>query len=298
METTTIANQDILKWETQLKEATDTKTQIDLLHKIAWRTHLDGTEKGRRFAEQAYDLSYSGEFEQNPYLPGILGSLRSLIALNTDAGSYDRALSQSLQALEILENIPHKESEMQNLELDILGVVSWTYRCLGDYVVAAEYAIKKQKLAQAMGHKQHEVGSLNILSVVYAESHDLEAALEIGQQVVQYCHETNRPQGESIALNNLAMTYLELGNGEQALEACQESLQLALRNGLEIVALTALSTMGEIYLGIKDFAKAEEYLRQALVLAQEKKAGADELQCLLNLGKVYLHQHSNGSALA
>ena len=298
METTATKNQDFLEWEAQLEKATDQHTRIDLLHKIAWAIHLNDTEKGSRFAEQARDLSASGEFEQNPYLPGIIGSLRTLIALNTDAGNYDLALSQSLQALEILESISDKASDISHLEMDILGVASWTYRCLGDYVVAAEYAMKKQKLSQAMGNKRHEASALNVLSVIYAESHDLAAALEMGQRVVQYCHEGNNVRGESIALNNLAMTYLELGNGKQALEACQACLQLARSNGIEAVALTALSTMGEIYLGIKDFAKAEEYLQQALTLAREKKAGSDELQCLLNLGQVYLHQHNNEAALA
>jgi diguanylate cyclase (GGDEF)-like protein len=284
--------------ESQLKSATDLRTRIDLLHEIAWDVHLEDQNRSRKLAEQAYELSTSAEFQEQPYLAGLAGSLRCLAALNNDAGNYDLALSQSLRALEILEGIPDEKLAIHRTRMDALGVTSWTYRSFGDYVVAAEYAMRALKLAQALGDRRHEAGMLNVLSVIYAESNDLNAALETGLKVLQYSREEGAVRGESIALNNLAMTYLELGNGPQALEACQESLRLARENGIDAVALTALSTMGEVYLGIKDYARAEEYLMQALTLARENQAGPDELQCLLNLGKVYQYLQNDQAALS
>jgi tetratricopeptide (TPR) repeat protein len=298
LESSTTGSRDILELEAKLENATDQRTRIDLLQEIAWAIQLYDQEKVHRFAEEAYELSSSGEFEQKPYLPGLVGSLRSLIALNTDAGNYDLALSQSLRALELLEEIPDETIEISRIRIGVLGVASWTYRCLGDYAVATEYALNGLRLAQEIGERRYETGVLNVLSVIYAESNDLIAALEVGQKVVQYCREGGKVRDESIALNNLAMTYLDLGDGGQALEVCKESLRLAQENGIEAVALTALSTMGEIYLGIKDLVSAEEYLSQALELAREKKAGSDELQCLLNLGKVYQYQHNDQAALS
>lgn len=297
LEPNTTGSRNILELEAQLEKATDQRVRIDLLHEIAWTVHLSDQAKGQSFAEQAYELSSNGEFEQKPYLPGLAGSLRSLAALNNDAGNYDLALSQSLQALEILEEILDEKLEIRRIRMNVLGVASWAYRSLGDYVVATEYAMAGLKLAQVTAERRYETGMLNILSVIYAESNDLTAALETGLKVVQNCREEGNVLGESIALNNLAMTYLELGQGQQALEVCQESLRLAQENGIEKVALTALSTMGEIYLGIEDFVRAEEYLSRALVMAREKKAGSDELQCLLNLGKVYQHQQNDQAAL-
>jgi tetratricopeptide (TPR) repeat protein len=297
MESSATGSQYILELEAQLENATDPRTRIDLLHEIAWVVLLNDPEKGRSYAERAYELSSSGEFEQQPYLPGLVGSLRSLISLNTDAGNYDLALSQSLQALGILEEIPEEKIEINPLKTQIFGVVSWTYRCLGDYAVSAEYAMKGLKLAQAIGERRYETGLLNVLSVIYAESNDLAAALQVGQRVVQSCREEGNVRGESIALNNLAMTYLELGNGQEALATCRESLHLAREHGIEAVALTAQCTLGEIYLGLKDLARAEDSLLQALALARENRAGSDELQCLLNLGKVYQDQHNDQAAL-
>jgi diguanylate cyclase (GGDEF)-like protein len=291
-------DQRILELETQLNSVTDQRARIDILNELAWAIHLSDQEKAHGLAEQAYELASSDQFNQETYLPGLAGSLRTLAALNNDAGNYDTALTQSLRAHEILEGIPDDKPETSTMMLDILGNISWTYRSYGDYELATEYAMKALKAAQALGDPQHESGMLNILSVIYAETNDLNAALEIGQKVVQYQREQGHVTGESIALNNLALTYLELGNGKQALEASQESLRLAREHGIDAVALTALSTMGEVYLGIKDFTNAEVFLLQALALSRQHKAGSDEFQCQLNLGKVYQNQQNEEAALS
>ena len=298
MESSRNLSQHIQDLEVQLNSVTDPRLRIDVLNELAWVIHLNDQEKARSLVEQSYQLASSGKFEQMPYLAGLAGSLRSQAALNNDAGNYDLALSQSLRALEILESLADDGSETNLMLLDVLGNISWTYRSFGDYGVAAEYAMKALKRAQALGDSQHEFGMLNILSVIYAESNDLNAALEIGQKVVQHCRLVGHVRGESIALNNLALTYLELGNGAQALEVCRKSLDLAREHGIDRVALTALSTMGEVYLGIKDFGHAEDYLLQALGLARQHKAGSDEFECLLNLGKVYQSQQNDPAALS
>jgi diguanylate cyclase (GGDEF)-like protein len=283
--------------EAQLDNAPDQQTRIDILNELAWVILLDDQEKAWGLTEKAYELASNGEFESAPYLLGLAGSLRNFAALNNDAGKYDTSLQQSLQALEILEQDPDGQPETDVMKIEILGNASWTYRSLGDYVVATEYALKALRLAQAMGDRRHESGMLNVLSVIYAESNDLHAALEMGQKVQQSCRELGNVRGESLALNNLAMTYLELGNGAEALKACQESLRIARENGIDRVVITVLSTMGEIYLGISEYDNAKECLMQALSLAREHQAIPDEIECQINLGKVYHSQQKDEDAL-
>jgi diguanylate cyclase (GGDEF)-like protein len=284
--------------ESQLKSATSRQARIDSLNALAWAIHLNDQERARSLAEQSFALSSGGESAEIPYPLGLAGSLRVLAALNDDAGRYDLALTQSLRALEILGGIPEDQPDAGTLRIELLGIVSWTHRSLGDYGVAAEHALEALKLAQAREDRWHEAGMLNILSVIYAESNNLAAALEIGHNVLRLCREEDNARGESIVLNNLAMTYHELGQGEQALEACLESLRIARDHGIDAVALTALSTMGEVYLGLGNHAKAEEILLQALALSREHQAGSDELQCLLNLGKAYQRQNNVQAALS
>jgi diguanylate cyclase (GGDEF)-like protein len=278
---------NVAQLEAQLNSSINQRTRIDILNQLAWELNLDDPKKARTYAEQAYELATSDEYDTDPYLLGIAGSLRSLAALNNDAGSYDTALSQSLRALEILEGISDGGPELSLLRLDTLGTLSWTYCSYGDYGVAAEYGMKALALAQTIGDPRREAAMLNILSVIYAEANNLNAALEMGQKVLKIHHELGYARGECIALNNLAMTYHDMGNGPQALEACQESHRIACEHGIDTMALTALSTMGEVYLGIKDFTRAEDCLLQALERAREHKCGSEEFQCLVNLGKVY-----------
>jgi diguanylate cyclase (GGDEF)-like protein len=298
MDTGKYSSQHVLDLEAELNNVTERSKKIDLLNEIAWHLHLRDPQKARGLVEQAYELASSDEFEKEPYLPGQAGSLRCQAALNDDTGSYEDALLQSLRALEILESLHEDKPDIQSMMLDTMGVISWTYRCLGDYGVAAEYAMKALREAQARGDRQHEAGMLNVLSVIYAESNDLNAALDIGEKVVQNCRERGFVQGESIALNNLSLTYLELGNGKKALETCLESLHLAREHGITRVIVTVLSTLGEIQLGIKDYPNAENSLLEALELARQHKAGSDEFQCLLNLGKVHRCLQNDETALS
>ncbi len=143
------------------------------------------------------------------------------------------------------------------------------------------------KLAQEYSERVREAGLLNILSVIYAESHDLQSALKIGLEVVQAQRELGHITGECIALNNLALTYLDLGDGSSALKTIKESLEIAQEHQLETVEITAYTTFGEIYIGIKDFVNAELALQNALARARKLGLGQDEFQCLYHLGRLY-----------
>ena len=217
--------------------------------------------------------------------------------MNNDVGNFNLAITQSLQALEILESTTDSSSKTRLIEVDVLGNLSWTYYGYGDYGIAAENGMKALKLAQEMGDRIRQARLLNILSNIYAESNDLDSALEMGQNALQCYKNLGLVDGESVALNNLALTYLQDGNGAKALETCHESLRIALENKITAVVLTALSTLGEIYLGINQYNQAEEYLLQALDLARERGSSYDEFLDLLNLGKVYLSQQNDQSAL-
>ena len=115
METGDSESQKVLELEGQLNAVKSQRGRIDILNELAWTIHLNNQEKARSLAEQAYELSSSGEFEKEAYLLGLAGSLRCLAALNNDAGNYDTALKQSMPALEILEGIQGSEPEAHSM---------------------------------------------------------------------------------------------------------------------------------------------------------------------------------------
>jgi len=289
---------NIPELEAQLNSATDKQTKIRLLNELSWAVILENQEKARALSEQAHKLSISGEFDGNPHLPGVVGYLRSFAALNNDDGNYDLALSQSLQALDILNSYPFNEDEKNKMLMDVMGNISWTYRCLGDYITAADYGAKEYSLAQEIGDIRHEAGALNILSVIYAEANDLQTSLEMSKKVLQCYREIGYTRGESIVLNNMALTHLEMGDSEQALQIGQESLRIARDFGIEAVELSVLGTLGEIHLGMKEYDDAEKYLLQALTMSREKKSRPEEFLSLLNLGKVHQAAEREKEALS
>lgn len=283
--------------EAQLRNATDQSTRINALHELAWVLHLDDRARAKSLITQAYELCSTGEFEEKPYSLGLAGCLRTFAAMSNDAGNYDAALQESLRALDILEGIQDQDAQKSAITINVFGNLSWTYRSLADYGTAVEYAMRGLKIAQATADRQSELGMQNLLSVIYAESNDLQMALQMGLEIQQQSHERGLTRAESIALNNLALTYLDMGNGVQAVEAGQESLRIAREHGIDEVVITALSTLGEVYLGIQDYDQAKSHLLSALALSRQQETGAEELQCLMNLGKVYLFQNQEPAAL-
>ncbi len=276
--------------ETRLSSASDLKTRVDLLTELAWEIREKDTHRSRALAEEAYRSTSDKSGGDGPYRLGLAASLRCLAYLNNDAGNYDLSLSQSIRALEMLEQLSGEDPQAQSLMLDVLGSISWSYRSFGDYGVAAEYGMRAARIAHTRGNRLQEARVNNILGVIYAEMNDLDAALEMGRKVLALYREAGSITGECTALNNLAMTYLEKGEGEKALEYCQKGLHLALEHHSDSIVRSMMNTMGETYLGLKDFGRAEEYLLQALALSREQKASSDELLSQLNLGKIYTAQ--------
>lgn len=272
--------------EARLPSLTDPMEKIDTLNELAWNIHLENPQKGFSYAEDALRLASTGEFEGNPYIAGVVGGLRTLAVLHNDAGRYDLALSHSMKALEYLDGALDPGPNLSRLKVHVIANISWTYRCLGDYVNAVEYGLQGLKLAHEHSERAREAGLLNILSVIYAESNDLQSALKIGLEVIQAQRELGQTTGECIALNNLALTYLDLGDGNNALKAIKQSIEIAQEHHLETVEITALATLGEIYIGIKDFVNAESTLLESLTRARKLGLGQDEFQCLYHLGRL------------
>ena len=271
-----------------LSGITDPRARVDRLNHLAWEGRLDDAQRSARLAAWAYEWSTTGDFEATPYGLGMASSLRTQAFLHNDVGNYTEALTASLRSLDLLGDTASVQPENGPIVIDVLGNISWTHRCYGDYAVAAEYGMRALGLSEERGDRLRQARLLNILGNIYADSNDLEAALQMGERALRLYRELGLQDGESVALNNLSLTYLELGHGEKALEACRQSLRIAEDGGFASVHLTALSTLGELYLGIKDFEQAEACLNLALALSRERGARYDEFLNLLNLGKVAL----------
>src|ERR1041384_8765768 len=101
----------IQELEALLHSLNDQRAKIDLLNRFAWEIRLDDPDQSRKLSEQAHELATSGEFASEPYLPGVIGSLRNFAFLNNDIGNYALALTDSLQALDLLGHLQVEEKK-------------------------------------------------------------------------------------------------------------------------------------------------------------------------------------------
>jgi len=279
--------------ETKQNSVTDLRTQIDRLNEMAWEARYNDRDRSRALSEQAYGLATTGPFPAEPYQHGLAVSLRNLSFLNSQIGNYDSALSQSLQAFDILESGSDLASQV-----DVLSTLSWVYRGFGDYGIALDYAMKALRLAKEIDDRAREATVLDVIGNIDSESNNLDQARTAYDQALQLFQELGEKYGECLVLNNLALTYLQLNENANAVKTSLESLRLAQENGLSALVLTASGTVGEVYLGTEDYGQAILYLQQALSIARERQVSYDEFWSLLNLGKVYHRQHDDTAALS
>lgn len=262
------------------------------MNELAWQLRYQDRARLRSLSEEAQTLATTGPFAAEPYARGLAASLRNLGHLNSNTGDYHLALTQSLQAFNLI-----KDAHEPDIKTDVLMNLCWTYRGFGDYGVALEYALSALQSAQALGDRSREGEVLNTMSGVYAESKSLDHSINTYRKALYLFQELADKQGESLVLNNLALTHLQAGDCRAALAESLSSLDIARVNHLTSIELTALGTVGEVYLGMDDLSRAHAYLQRALAMAIDKGSRYDEFWSLLNLGKVYLRQKDQGAAL-
>ncbi len=110
--------------EARLQNLTDPTEKIDTLNELAWIIHMEKPQKGFSYAEEALNLASSGDFGDNLYIAGVVGSLRTLAALHNDTGKYDLALSQSMKALEHLDGIQNPDPSLNRLKVHVIANIS------------------------------------------------------------------------------------------------------------------------------------------------------------------------------
>jgi diguanylate cyclase (GGDEF)-like protein len=287
----------IKELEAQLASAIEAREKIDLLTELAGELIESDPKRARLLGEQAYELATTGEFSQQPYLPGIPASLRILNYLNCIAGQYPLVISQSLQALAILEITPNPA-----IKIDIFCDMAWAFQGLGSYPEGLDYGFQALKIAQELGNRRVEANVLNIIATVYYESKKPSQAIEMCQKGLRLYRELKDITGEASSLNILALPCLAIGVHSEALDYALQGLQLAQEQGIDELVSATQETIGQIYLAMHDFGNARRYFQ--LVLTTQEQAGIQgkswqrEMEALTGLGRVSVFEQDYAAAVA
>jgi tetratricopeptide (TPR) repeat protein len=193
--------------ETRLTQATDLQTKIDLLSDLAWELRDTDPERSQNLSERAYQLATSGPFGEQVYHNGEITSLRGLAHSNRRAGNLSLSLSQSMQALTLLES-----TALPSVEADILRNIAIIFGSLGNYAEGLKYGFKALHLVQSTGDGECEAHILSSIGVIYLHSKNIDESLRMFRQALQLNRELGGKRYEAQTLNNMSLSLNALGD--------------------------------------------------------------------------------------
>ncbi|HEY9004614.1 MAG TPA: tetratricopeptide repeat-containing sensor histidine kinase [Ohtaekwangia sp.] len=127
------------------------------------------------------------------------------------------------------------------------------------------------KLYRGMSDKVQIANALNDISIVYANSNDLEKSLEYFKQSLTIFQEMGDEKGESYALNNIGIIYQDLGNEAMAKEYFLKSLRIKEKNNDLYGISRGYSNLGSISENNKQWDEALLYYFKADTIFEKTK---------------------------
>ena len=278
--------------ETGPMEATDLKDRIDRLNELAWELRDTDPSKSQQLSETAYQLACSSPFDKQPYLQGLVVSLRGLAHANRRAGHLSQSLSQSMQALTHLAN-----TSLPAIEADTLQNIAIIMGSFGNYAEGLEYGFKALNLSQAIEDQQRKAHILSSIGVIYNHSKNTEESLGMFGQALQLNRKLGEKRYEGQTLNNMALAHNARGDYLKALRASRRALRLAEETGFAHLIVTATGTIGETYLAMGRYAQASHCLENYLTAARAAGVKRDETWALILLGETNLRKQGGEAPL-
>ena len=234
-------------------------SQIDAFNDLAWRLRFREGDRALRLSQHAHNLSQSGEFAEQNYLPGLASSLAISGFIHQLAYDFDKSMNDSLQALAILDGLPVLPASS-----DARMSICWINIYIGDYSTAMNYALAALKIARKINNLERQAYALDSLGNIYCKSTEYDHALESHMEAVHIAEEIGIPELGAVLYNNLANTLYEMGHYAEAHPYAWKALQLATEQGLVSEKLIVKTTMSEILTGMKSFDEAGFYLQESL----------------------------------
>ncbi|HSL44932.1 MAG TPA: diguanylate cyclase [Anaerolineales bacterium] len=257
--------------------------EIDDLNHLAWKLRIGQKERSYELCTQAIALASTGEFELVPYRLGQAASLATMAIVNADCGKPDQAISQCIEALSLLKDLPPVPALS-----DVWIAMAWIHIYLGNYPAALDYGIKALNLARELGDLHREAWALDAVASSDGASGDAESSIAMHNQSVAIFREVGDAEGQARTLNNMACTLLEVGQLDEALQASLESLQLARQTEMQAEVVIFAGTVGDILIEKGDYHRAEEYIRIGLEASSETGNQLVSIYQQIVLGRLYL----------
>ncbi len=247
--------------EEKLAHTTEIQERIDLLNALGFQLGRRDAQRMYETACEAYQLSTSGQFAEQPYLNGQVASIVNQARYLRNKGKLTEAQTLLMEGLEIAQN--HPESLTLHSKARLFGVLGTVYQIQGDYTQALHYKLQELDHCERLGDKRELGIALGMFALFYDELDELEKAKEFHQRSLALVHETEDYMDEASFRSNYARLLVRLGSYEESIQEGSSALELSRQLDFKPNIPWSLLAVGIGYFGLADYATALDYLQQA-----------------------------------
>ena len=262
----------------------DVRTRVDSLVACGRPLRRHDYERMSEVADEAFELACQDAGGKPVYPYGMAAALALMAHRNCADGEWDAALSETAQALALLES-----DEPDLVFGEIYDVMGKTHLWLGNYGKALDYLMHALIVAEKIGDKSLQAYVLDSIANVYSSPPtDAESALEAQSRALELHREQGDPMGEAMVLNNSAYTYLALGDLDTALASANRALEYASTDGRAFLYRAVLDTLSDVHLKRGELEEARRCTLRSLEGAEGTDNRPDVASAVLSLARVEL----------
>jgi diguanylate cyclase (GGDEF)-like protein len=268
------------------------RAQADDLYRQARAIRQHDYPRLKELAERSLELASQTDEGGEQYRRGMAAALSMLAYHSAIAGFTEPALSQSSQALALLDQL-----ESSTILGDIYFAMGWARLFGGDFAEAIVVLTEAERIAEELGDRGAQAYALDTMANVYAISGHPEDALEGHLRALAIQEELGDGLSVALVRNNLAYTYLELEDYAAALDSAETAFAFIAENGHEHIEMAVLDTLASVFLAMNELDAALVNAQRGLELARARDSHRDETDSLMTLGRILLRQGRYGDAL-
>ncbi len=286
------AMEEIVQFEADPPNNSQQAKKIEALNELAWSLRNEDEKRSLALSEAAYKLARQQPLDAPATLKQLAYSLTTLAYINHyHKAEFELALSQSLEAVALFEQVEHIEGLPP-----ALNVVGLSYVRLGDPSEAMEYHLRALKICEEFGDRVNEAEVYNHIAIVYVYWGEHRQALEYFGKSLTVHREVGNQFGQALTLLNRCMTFKDLGDYQNALNSGYESLKLLEKFQIKWPTTMALCNIANTYLALGQTQQAFNYFDQSLALIDQISDKFTQVYALLNTARAYYKLADHKSA--
>ena len=277
----------VLSIANEIKDLQVESTALSILASIynnqgKFRKNIDIRIRQVEIAEQQHD-----KYNQANSLI-VLGSHYHVLGENQKAvDTYHQGLA-ILRTIEIEKIHPTLQDSVLQFELYGLQGLSRSYKELGEYNKAIDFAQQSVKKAQNLRKPELEADNLLYLAFLYRNGfNNFPKAIKATEQVLSIARQIKTHKLEVKALEELSEIYTKQGNHTQALELASQILKIGKDLQNPKIEGDALKLFVVIYKQQGDYQKALELAQKNLAILRQTRNLPGEIFTLVNLSEIY-----------